>query len=539
MKRILILGASLMQKPAIIEAKKLGCYVVAVDANPNAFCVGLADRFEKIDLEDVPSLVRFAKELYDNGGLSGVFTAATDFSTSVASITSSLNLKGHSLEACINASDKSRMREKFFQYGLPSPKFIEVSTSSFSPTMLSALSFPLVVKPVDNMGARGCLLVQDESVIVDAIEKASKFSRSKRVIVEEFIEGPEFSIEGLVFNGNVYITALADRHIFFSPYFVEMGHTIPSNFPNEITSKIVSVFVKGVKALGLTHGACKGDIFYDINRKEAVIGEIAARLSGGYMSGWTVPYSSNINITSLALKLALGEEITEEIPFPTKDNTLKFASERAWISIPGIVNEILGLENAKSSKNVKDVFSRIKEECKVNFPKNNVEKCGNVISIADSYEEAIFASEDAIKNIFLRLKPNNKETDAFLSSFNDLFINQQEYPPNYFTFPNIRTSSLSHALAFSEFVIEDDIVYPLIFKDYLDFEREPFGISMRLAMQKAFIIEPKLKDELFMLTKKYENEKLIKYWLAFIRGGMQGLIYWFDSYKNDGALSYE
>ena len=157
MKRILILGASLMQKPAIIEAKKLGCYVVAVDANPNAFCVGLADRFEKIDLEDVPSLVRFAKELYDNGGLSGVFTAATDFSTSVASITSSLNLKGHSLEACINASDKSRMREKFFQYGLPSPKFIEVSTSSFSPTMLSALSFPLVVKPVDNMGARGCV----------------------------------------------------------------------------------------------------------------------------------------------------------------------------------------------------------------------------------------------------------------------------------------------------------------------------------------------------------------------------------------------
>ena len=58
---------------------------------------------------------------------------------------------------------------------------------------------------------------------------------------------------------------------------------------------------------------------------------------------------------------------------------------------------------------------------------------------------------------------------------------------------------------------------------------------MREAIQKAFIIEPKLKDELFMLTKKYENEKLVKYWLAFIRGGMQGLIYWFDSYKSDGA----
>ena len=535
MKRILILGASLMQKPAIIEAKKLGCYVVAVDANPNAFCVDIADRFEKIDLEDIPSLVRFAKELYNDGGLSGAFTAATDFSASVASITSCLNLKGHSLEACINASDKSRMREKFFQHNLPSPKFVEVSTSSFSSKLLSQFSFPLVVKPVDNMGARGCVLVHNESNIADAIEKAIIFSRSKRVIIEEFIEGPEFSIEGLVFNGNVYITALADRHIFFSPYFVEMGHTIPSIFPNEITNQIVSIFVKGVKALGLTHGACKGDIFYDVNRKEAVIGEIAARLSGGYMSGWTVPYSSNINITNLALKLALGEEINEEIPFPTKDNTLKFASERAWISIPGVVNEVLGLQEAKTSMNVKDVFSRISEECKVNFPKNNVEKCGNVISVADSYEEAIFASENAIKKIFLRLKPNNKETDAFLSSFNDLFINQQEYPPNYFSFPNIKASSLMQVLLSSEFVIEEDIVYPVFFKDYLDFGREPFGISMREAIQKAFIIEPKLKDELFMLTKKYENEKLVKYWLAFIRGGMQGLIYWFDSYKSDGA----
>ena len=142
MRRILILGASLMQKPAIIEARKLGCYVVAVDANPKAFCVDMVDRFEKIDLEDVPSLVKFAKELQCSGGLSGVFTAATDFSASVASITSALNLKGHSLEASLNASDKSRMREKFLQYNLPSPKFIEIENESFSSKTLSSLSFP-------------------------------------------------------------------------------------------------------------------------------------------------------------------------------------------------------------------------------------------------------------------------------------------------------------------------------------------------------------------------------------------------------------
>ena len=535
MKRILILGASLMQKPAIIEAKKLGCYVIAVDANPEAFCVDIVDRFEKIDLEDIPSLVKFAKELYCDGGLSGAFTAATDFSASVASITSALNLKGHSLEASLNASDKSRMRAKFLQYGIPSPKFVEIEHEAFSHDILSSLSYPLVVKPVDSMGARGCVLVHDDTNIMEAIQKATMFSRSKRVIVEEFIEGPEFSIEGLVFDGKVYITALADRHIFFSPYFVEMGHTIPSIYPNEITNQIVNVFVEGVKALGLTHGACKGDIFFDVNKKQAVIGEIAARLSGGYMSGWTVPYSSNINITRLALKLALGEKIEEDIPFPTKDNTSKFASERAWISMPGVVDKIIGLKEAQDSSSVKDVFSRIKEGRTVVFPKNNVEKCGNVISVSDSYENSILASKDAIKKIFLRLKPKNKETDGFLYSFNDSFINQELYPPNYFVFSDIKNSSLTDVLALSNFVIEDDIVYPLSFKDYLDFEREPFGISMREALEKSFMIEPKLKDELFYLAREQNKDKLIKYWLAFIRGGMQGLIYWFDSYKNDGA----
>ena len=534
MKRVLILGASLMQMPAILEAKKLGYSVVAVDANPQALCVNMVDKFENIGLEDIPSLIRFAKELYLEGGLSGVFTAATDFSASVASITQALNLKGHSLEASLNASDKSRMREKFLQCNIPSPKFIEVKDLNFSLDTFSSLSYPLVVKPTDNMGARGCVLAYDYEHLIDAIPKAFVFSRTKRVIVEEFVEGPEFSIEGLVFNGNVYITALADRHIFFRPYFVEMGHTIPSIFSSEITEKVVSVFIKGVKALGLTHGACKGDIFFDVNKKEAIVGEIAARLSGGYMSGWTVPYSSNINITRLALKLALGEEIKEEIPFMTKDNTKAFASERAWISIPGIIDEIIGLEDAKIATNVKEVFPRAKKGSRVVFPQNNVEKCGNVISVSSTYDDAIISSKNAIKNIFLRLKPKEKVTDDFLFSIN--LIDQEIYPPNYFVFPNIKGHSLTDILTLSNFVIEDEIVYPISLQENLDFESEPFGFSIREALKKAFLIEPKLKEELFYLVKNQNigKERLVKYWLALIRGGMQGLIYWFDSYKNDG-----
>ena len=90
-KNILILGASLLQKPAIQSAKELGCKVFVVDGNPNALCVSLADVFECIDLKDEQGLLSYAKKIHDSEGLHGVFTAGTDFSKSVAFVTENLN----------------------------------------------------------------------------------------------------------------------------------------------------------------------------------------------------------------------------------------------------------------------------------------------------------------------------------------------------------------------------------------------------------------------------------------------------------------
>lgn len=264
-KRVFMLGAGFMQGVAIRAARALGCTVVAADGNPSAVCATEADEFVCIDLKDTARLIDYARYLQQNGGLDAVFTAATDFSAAVAAIAAACGLRGHTLEAALNATDKVRMRECFRKAGVPSPAFIEMTTADLASSAVVASStaaptdrldatdnvrysnagaatavtnalerrlgelagrFPLVVKPVDNMGARGCSLVKDLSGLREAAETALRYSRSGRVIVEEYIEGSEFSIEGLVFGGRLYITALADRHIFFPPYFIEMGHTI-------------------------------------------------------------------------------------------------------------------------------------------------------------------------------------------------------------------------------------------------------------------------------------------------------------------------
>ena len=537
-RTLLLLGASLMQRPAIEEAKKLGCTVVAVDANPHALCAPMVDRFEQIDLKDVDSLLSFAKTLQENGGLSGVFTCATDFSVSVATIAQALSLPSHSLQACKNASDKALMRSVFAKNAIPSPRFIEVCKEQpFSNALIKDFSQNLVIKPADNMGARGCQLASKNEDISQAIKDAMPYSRSGRVIVEEFINGPEFSIEGLVFNGNVHITALADRHIYFAPYFVEMGHTIPSYHPKEVTDAIIKTFIEGTIALGLSHGACKGDIFFDKVRGEAVIGEIAARLSGGYMSGWTVPYSSSINITRLALQLALGESPDTIPPIPTKEKTKYFCSERAYISSPGVARQIIGLDNARTSSNVKEVFPRIKSGDAVTFPKNNVEKCGNVISTASTYQDAISASKNALKNIVIRLEAHNKETDEFFSSFNDCASSQTLYPPNHFIFEDIKEGHISQFIENSSYIIEENLVYPSFFSPYLNEIKEPNALSIAESIQKAFELEQELKNAILSLIKKRDNKKvnslLTMCYVFLVRSGVQGMLYWIDSYGQD------
>ena len=581
-KRVFMLGAGFMQGVAI-RAKE-------------------ADEFVCIDLKDTARLIDYARYLQQNGGLDAVFTAATDFSAAVAAVAAACGLRGHTLEAALNATDKVRMRGCFRKAGVPSPAFVELSAADLAAPVntleqrLGELAghFPLVVKPVDNMGARGCSLVKGLSGLQEAVVTAVRHSRSGRVIVEEYIEGSEFSIEGLVCGGRRYIPALADRHIFFPPYFIEMGHTIPSDCPQEIADEVMSVFERGVHALGLTDGAVKGDIL--VRNGKAFVGEIAARLSGGYMSGWTVPYSCGLDITAAALTLALGGSPRlhtcgkNSFVIPLKQNCQFVSAERAWISIPGQVAAVSGLEAARAAPFVKDVFPRAGVGDTVVFPQNNVEKCGNVLSAAPSRAEAVQASEEACRKIVLRLTPHVAETDAFLANLHTA-AEQQIFPPNVLQFTEPLTvaeaavdtlpvdfavkrsgdtlpadSAVEHSglhggecstasssffdwlLAGAIYETKEGFVLPSFLAAALDTAFDLQGRSLRELLQQALEEEPCLAPILggsgsaessaastispaesrsFSVDIQRKNG----YWKALIRGGLQGLLYRYDCEK--------
>ncbi|UKI56779.1 MAG: ATP-grasp domain-containing protein [Treponema succinifaciens] len=141
----------------------------------------------------------------------------------------------------MNASNKILMRECFKKNKIPSPDFFEADENYinlFQKNKTPEIHFPKVVKPVDNMGARGCRLVRNKDEFLPALKRRCLFfSRTKKAIVEDFMEGPEFSIDALVVNGKVIIAGFADRHIFLSRIFVELGHSMPSEISEKLKNR--------------------------------------------------------------------------------------------------------------------------------------------------------------------------------------------------------------------------------------------------------------------------------------------------------------
>ncbi|MEX2442865.1 MAG: ATP-grasp domain-containing protein [Alkalispirochaeta sp.] len=416
---ILILGGGVMQIPAIAAARRLGLWTHVADGNARCPGSAEADVFHHIDLRDLEGLLACAREI---PGLKGAFTAGTDFSSSVAWITEHLGLPGISYEVSLAATDKGRMRDRLSSAGVGIPVYRIISESQTSPseirTIAHDLRFPVVCKPADNMGARGVRRVTHLDDLPGAVFEAIRLSVSGRVIVEELIAGQEYSLDALVVDGSVHITGIAQRHVYFPPWFVELGHTIPASLRNRDLRALESTFADAIRAIGIDRGAAKGDIFLthssETGEPEITVGEIAARLSGGYMSGWTYPASSGVPLTKIGIEIALGRPVTADHLIPTRH---RVCVERAVISAPGVVDTIETPVPASEGGILtaeEHVFVTCSEGDSVSVPTNNVEKVANIIAVGGSVKEAEDRVAEIRRHIHIGLVPHNLETDRYV-----------------------------------------------------------------------------------------------------------------------------
>ncbi len=400
-KTIMIIGGGLLQVPVITTAKKMGLQVIVTDYNPDAIGMKDADIPIIMSTRDIEGSVRVAKSQNEMTPIHAVLTVGTDASMTVAAVANALNLPGIKFEDAEAATNKIKMRMRFKENDVPSPNFLPVWSLSDAKKACKILGFPLVIKPSDNMGARGVKRIDDLNQVSDAFQFAKSASPSGELLIEEYMEGPELSIDAIVYNNEITFTGIADRVIEHAPYFVETGHNMPSALSKKIQDQACEVMKKGIRALGITIGAAKGDI--KLAKEGPMIGELAARLSGGFMSAYTYPLSTGVDLMRAAIEVALGQEPGNLEPIYNR-----VSIERAIITRPGIVKKINGLEEALKITGIEEIFLNIKPGDKIVKPRSNVEKAGHIIAVGKNLKEVEARVSECLKALAIEIIEENE-----------------------------------------------------------------------------------------------------------------------------------
>lgn len=390
----MIVGAGILQEPAIRIAKSLGYAVIATDIVQTAPGLRWADHVGMVSKFDIDGHVALAKACRADYDLRGVLTIGTDAARAVAGVATALNLPGVDPQTAFMATNKAAMRRRLRQYGVPCPDFREVRHLDEALDAGAELGYPVVIKPVDNMGARGVRRIDSPEAMRDYLPVTIFNSREGAAVIEEYMDGPEVSIDTLVDNGDVHLLTIADRHIAHAPYFVEIGHTLPSALPRAVLDDVFDVMCRGIEALGITTGASKGDI--RVTADGAKIGEMTARMSGGFHCQYTDPLATGMNSIKAAIDLAAGKRLD---PVDVTPRWHRAAVERAIEAEPGTVTAIDGVDEALGVPGVEHVFINVKEGSVVEPLTSNMGKPGHVIACGETREDAIEAAERALATI--------------------------------------------------------------------------------------------------------------------------------------------
>ena len=403
-KKLLVLAAGILQITVIKKAKAMGYYVIAADGDPNARGFQYADKAICANITDEEVMLKIARE----EGVDGVIHPCSEVSMNVMGrINDELGLAGITREQAIRATNKHLMREAFEKGNAPSPKSILTESAEEAWKHLqNDFSTDGILKPSRNSGSRGIAKVTRDMPKEDfekAYYIALEESRDKSVLIEQFIEGPEFSIEIIVWNGKVNVLTVTDKKTTEAPHFVELGHNQPSCRTAEEVETLKAAAVAGVKALGVNNCAChtEAKLSQQVNKTTgqqetvAYLMEIGARLGGDFISTELTHLSTGIDMVAAAVDVALGIE-----PDLSVKEEPKGACIRYFCPKPGKLVSISNLEALEDPRVYKkQIYVQVGDM----IPEVTSSLCrsGHVIVTEETPQKAIELAEKLISEVKL------------------------------------------------------------------------------------------------------------------------------------------
>lgn len=324
MKKIVIIGANEFQNPLILKAKEMGYETHVFAWKTGAVGEETADCFYPISIIEKDRILEECRKLKPEA----IVSIASDLATiTVNYIARELGLVCNSERNVRVSTNKYEMRKAFQTAGVETPDFCEIGLED-DLSKIKRMKLPIIVKPTDRSGSRGITKVERIEEIEEAVKTSIEYSFEKKAIVEEYLEGNEYSCECISFHGKHHFLTITKKYTTGAPHFIETGHLEPSDLDEKTQEKVKEQVFCALDALDIQYGASHSEFKIDSKGNVHII-EVGARMGGDCIGSHLVQISTGYDFLKMVIQVAAGEEPDMKRMSEPKTAVIKFIFSQA------------------------------------------------------------------------------------------------------------------------------------------------------------------------------------------------------------------
>ncbi|MTI47961.1 MAG: ATP-grasp domain-containing protein [Firmicutes bacterium] len=385
---------------ALKKAKELGYIPILITNNPNRYrglretqCEVLICNTNSLDV-----LIEFIESRFSVKDIVGITTTSDFYVEVVSNLASKYNLIGNPSEAIKLCRDKSKTRDILTKNGILQPKYTIINRKDTMDEAIKLIGLPCIIKPAEDSGSnnvRFCSSNQEAKSLVEKILDNDVNGREQKIIpkvlVEEYLDYPEYSVEMFNWNNESICIGITEKKLIGFPYFVEYRHIFPAKLRVELQEEIVTTVSKALKILGIKYGPTHTEV--KLTPSGCAIIEVNARLAGG-MIPELIYHVTNNDMLESQIKTSIGIA-------PNFNETCHgYAGIQFLVTDKkGILNNISGVEEASMMEGIKQVSLTCENGRAVSNPQNAFDRLGFIIATGKNYDDVEKNLQNAVNRI--------------------------------------------------------------------------------------------------------------------------------------------
>lgn len=375
------------------------------EKNPNKYGYeGYYHDLITADIRNSHSIIKAIQKSPYNQKLDAL-VPATDFASHITALAAEkLGLKNVTYDAAVKARNKDLAKEAFINNNVPCARYRIIKIYEEALTAIQYIKYPAVIKPTNAASSQGVYLVKNEEELKSALEKLALFKQSylgfavrDEYLLEEYLEGQEYSIELFLEDGKTLMSVVTEKTISNPPYFVETAHVMPAMFDRDREEKLVNTAVQALHAIGLINGPSHVEV--KMTTKGPKVIEVNGRPGGDEIASDLLMQAKGINVFDATIDFYLNMPINLKAT-KNKGSAVAFLTAEK----EGRLDRYTNTENLTNYQGVVRTTFDVQSGEKVCTPKSSDDRLGYIITVGDTPDSAKNIALSLINSIDIKYK---------------------------------------------------------------------------------------------------------------------------------------